>query len=72
MSLLENEARHASLVTVAQIEIMLRITANLISHGQVELAPLMHRLEEELKTAKRNDPIKRARRILARYKRTPY
>jgi hypothetical protein len=56
-------------VTPGRVERALRFVAWLIAHhGMIECAPLMERLERELKVYQElRDPVSRARAILARY-----
>lgn len=51
-------------VTIEQIEMMLRITANAVVHGGEVYAPLLYRLQKELEIAKKSDPVAMAREIL--------
>lgn len=56
-------------VTPERLERALRFVAWVIAHhGMIEYAPLMERLERELKVYQESrDPVSRARAILARY-----
>lgn len=52
-------------LTVEQIEMMLRITANAVAHGEAHLLPLLNRLEKDYAFAKNNDPATHAKQLLA-------
>lgn len=51
--------------TAEQIELMLRITANAVAHGETHLFPLLKRLEKDHAIAKKEDPVAHAKQLLA-------
>jgi len=54
-------------VTIEEIEKALAVAAYLVVRYGPVYAPLVDRLERELEDAKRNEPIAKAKRILAEY-----
>lgn len=51
---------------LAEVEMMLRITANLVAHGQHHLLPLLQRLERDHAEAQKQDPGAYAKQLLQR------